>query len=98
MCWDAATKGGAFLVGGGGIAMSEIRLTAADLAKLGPDARQRVAEALAEHTGATVSVGDAQAAPPAPSPTGAEPAVMAPTMAPPAQPIASEGGWAHRIA
>ena len=43
--------------------MPAIRLTAADLAKLGPDARQAVAEALAAHLGAPVDVASAHAGP-----------------------------------
>ena len=67
--------------------MPAIRLTAADLAKLGPDARQAVAETLAARIGDTVSVGDATADPPAapdqpaPAPTAAAPL----TITPPAQ-------------
>ena len=43
--------------------MPAIHLTAADLAKLGPDARQAVAETLAAHLGAPVDLGDAHAGP-----------------------------------
>ena len=46
--------------------MPAIRLTPADLAKLGPDARQAAAKALADHLGAAVDLGDAHAEPVAP--------------------------------
>lgn len=46
--------------------MPAIRLTAADLDRLGPDARQAAAKALADHLGAPVDLGDAHAEPVAP--------------------------------
>ena len=45
--------------------MPTIRLSPADLARLGPAARQAVAGALSDHLGAPVAVGDVEAAPPA---------------------------------